>query len=1152
MKIDESNSPASGSDSSVASNSTLVEPSGPISGQVLDQDGELWYEIQRVDCMDPFLMTLASDSDHWLFLLSNGGLTAGRINPDHALLPYYTQDKMKDLAGQSGSTTFIRLGGGAGAPVWAPFSEQASRDDSLHRNVRKNLYGNHIVLEEINTKAGLTCRVSWRPSERFGFVRKVEILNTGNEAAELEILDGLRNIMPSGLNQRFQNEFSILGDAYKQTELAGPANIGVYHLSSVPTDLASPMEALKASVAWQIGLEGTTQLLSETQVTDFYRTGSVTGETSIRGMRGAYLCATRMQIQPGESKCWYLCADVDYNSAKVEALQAFLSGDDDIIGAIETDCRGTGERLSQMLANADGLQMTADASRAMRHTSNTLFNLMRGGAFPTGYSLPVQDVVANVKHFNKEAAAELESLLEGTDGLTCYDPWDSDHPLAKGSPDLLRLLREYLPLSFSRRHGDPSRPWNRFSIEIKEADGSPRFYYQGNWRDIFQNWEALMHAYPEYAEAGICRFLNASTADGYNPYRVTKDGFDWEILEPSDPWANIGYWGDHQIIYLLRLLETSLKFHPGRLNKLLKEDTFVYAEVPYRIRSFEETYVNPRETVDYDTEAEERIEERVGRIGADGKVHHTRDGRMIHVTLLEKLLNPLLAKLSNFIPGGGIWMNTQRPEWNDANNALVGYGISVVTLGYVARYLRFLIDRFGEDLKSESFQLSSELADWLEQQATVFGQAPAQLSGEERYSFMQQLGEPATTFRNNLYDASLSGQKQTVEGAGILAFLENALAHADASLRENKRPDDLWHSYNLLRPDNGAAGIGHLVVMLEGQVSILSAGVLNTDEVLALLKSLQESDLYREDQDSFLLYPNKYMPAFLEKNRVSRAEAETIPLLAGHLESGSATIINPLGASEVAFNGDYNNVGDLAAALDGIECPEEDKKAVMELFEQTFNHHAFTGRSGTFFAYEGLGSIYWHMVSKLVLAVQENYCAIKDNGSPDKAESLLGYFRQFRDGLGVGKNPALYGAFPTDAYSHTPAHAGAQQPGMTGQVKEDILIRLLELGVHMEEGNVTFAPDMVEETEYLGEARTFVIPSPDGAPINLELEAGSLAFSFCRVPVIYQKGQDTTSVEILYSDDSSESIEGLQLPDSLSRELFLRTGRIRRITVRFP
>ncbi len=42
------------------------------------------------------------------------------------------------------------------------------------------------------------------------------------------------------------------------------------------------------------------------------------------------------------------------------------------------------------------------------------------------------------------------------------------------------------------------------------------------------------------------------------------------------------------------------------------------------------------------------------------------------------------------MPDGGIWMNTQRPEWNDANNALVGRGLSVVTLAYLRRYLAFV------------------------------------------------------------------------------------------------------------------------------------------------------------------------------------------------------------------------------------------------------------------------------------------------------------------------------------------------------------------------------------------------------------------------------------------------------------------------------
>jgi hypothetical protein len=66
------------------------------------------------------------------------------------------------------------------------------------------------------------------------------------------------------------------------------------------------------------------------------------------------------------------------------------------------------------------------------------------------------------------------------------------------------------------------------------------------------------------------------------------------------------------------------------------------------------------------------------------------DGTLVRVTMVEKLLVPALAKLSSYVAGGGIWMNTQRPEWNDANNALAGYGLSMVTLYHLERYLGFL------------------------------------------------------------------------------------------------------------------------------------------------------------------------------------------------------------------------------------------------------------------------------------------------------------------------------------------------------------------------------------------------------------------------------------------------------------------------------
>ena len=172
-----------------------------------------------------------------------------------------------------------------------------------------------------------------------------------------------------------------------------------------------------------------------------------------------------------------------------------------------------------------------------------------------------------------------------------------------------------MPLKFSRRHGDPSRPWNKFSINTKsEVDGSKILDYEGNWRDIFQNWEALAHSYPEFIESMIHKFLNATTFDGYNPYRVTKDGFDWETIEPDDPWSYIGYWGDHQIIYLLKFLEFIENHYPNKLANYFNQDLFVYANVPYKIKSYKDILKNPKDTIEFDDEFDEKIDQKRIRI----------------------------------------------------------------------------------------------------------------------------------------------------------------------------------------------------------------------------------------------------------------------------------------------------------------------------------------------------------------------------------------------------------------------------------------------------------------------------------------------------------------------------------------------------------
>ena len=264
---------------------------------------------------------------------------------------------------------------------------------------------------------------------------------------------------------------------------------------------------------------------------------------------------------------------------------------------------------------------------------------------------------------------------------------------ATGAPDLIRLCYEYLPLTFSRRHGDPSRPWNRFSINLRRPDGGRRLDFEGNWRDIFQNWEPLAWSYPAFVEGMIVRFLSATTADGYNPYRVTRAGVEWEIPEPDNPWANIGYWSDHQLIYLQKLLEISACVHPGALEELLHQRIFSHADVPYRIRPYARAdWTIPTIRSISTGKGNEQWRSASMRWVPMASWPSTPMGSIFHVDMAEKLLLLMLVKLTNLVPEGGIWMNTQRPEWNDANNALVGKGLSVVTVGLPAPHPRLLPD----------------------------------------------------------------------------------------------------------------------------------------------------------------------------------------------------------------------------------------------------------------------------------------------------------------------------------------------------------------------------------------------------------------------------------------------------------------------------
>lgn len=1126
-----------------------------ITGEYVQLLGETFYKIQNYEIMPPFFMSLVSSSDHWLFISSTGGLTAGRANIEQALFPYYTEDKLTENSENTGSKTILLVRRNGQVWLWEPFSIRQQGHYEIRRNLYKNIPSTMLVFEETNHSLGLTYRYAWRISDRFGFIKTSWLLNDG-PTCSVELLDGIQNILPANTPSDVQNTLSCLLDAYKRNELDPETGLAIYSLNSTLTDLAEPSESLRAAAVFQVGLDDTDYLLSSAQLDQFRMGQNLNPETETRGCRGAFFVHASLELLPEKELTWHIVADVNQDSADIANTRTDIKNERTYLAQrIESDIALNTARLNEIVHGADGLQVSNNQLCTAHHFANVMFNVMRGGIFADQYWINRDDFTEFVSTHNRKLAKKHRGFLSALPEKIHVNELNARADKID-SADLIRLSQTYLPLTFSRRHGDPSRPWNRFSIKIKNPDGSQRLDYEGNWRDIFQNWEALAYSYPEYVDGMIFNFLSATTADGYNPYRITRTGIDWEIPEPGNPWANIGYWSDHQIIYLQKLMELSTRVHPGKLRDSLDRPILSYANVPYRIKPYADILVDPHDTILFDHDLENEIESRVRTLGTDGKLVYGKDGQVLHGTLTEKLLILLLAKLVNFVPEGGIWMNTQRPEWNDANNALVGKGLSVVTLGYLLRYVKFCRELFSHDAASH-VQINREVAELLMQVAAILQHFQSQLTGsftdEQRRAMMDALGKAGSAYREEFYAQGFSGTTVPVQGNDLLSFFDLTQRYIEHSLRSNRRDDNLYHSYNILHIDDQRATIGRLYVMLEGQVSILSSGLLSGDDSAALLKSLRGSELYRPDQNTYILYPDKVLPGFLQKNNLSADQLLDLKLPALLAEKKDKTLLIRDRDGIYHFSGGLRNGKDVRQALDVLarqpefaELIKAEGTKIADLFERVFCHSEFTGRSGTFFAYEGLGSVYWHMVSKLLLAVQESI--FRCQGEP-AVQTLIERYWDIRTGLGFNKTPDAYGAFPTDPYSHTPKGQGARQPGMTGMVKEEILTRQAELGLTIDDGCIIFNPVLVDQAEFLTDPDTLAFMDVMGNRREIELAPGAIAYSVCQTLIILTAG-NPPEIQVDFADGHVQSIPGHRLDSTNSRHIFQRDGVVRKLTVK--
>ncbi|MCW9088952.1 MAG: aminopeptidase N C-terminal domain-containing protein, partial [Gammaproteobacteria bacterium] len=80
---------------------------------------------------------------------------------------------------------------------------------------------------------------------------------------------------------------------------------------------------------------------------------------------------------------------------------------------------------------------------------------------------------------------------------------------------------------------------------------------------------------------------------------------------------------------------------------------------------------------------------------------------------------------------------------------------------------------------------------------------------------------------------------------------------------------------------------------------------LDAAEAAKLVSCLFDSRLYRSDQRSFMLYPERELPNFLDKNVIPGEKMDAIPLLQELIKEGKGSIVDRDAFGTYRFHADF-------------------------------------------------------------------------------------------------------------------------------------------------------------------------------------------------------------------------------------------------------
>lgn len=553
-----------------------------------------------------------------------------------------------------------------------------------------------------------------------GLCRKVCLTNLSEEAASLELLDGLATVVPYGVSDEKLKQEPQLSTAWMQIELPQPA-LPCFCVRASMEDSATVTKV--SGMNFRIGMTG-----EGTPLGAIVQPSLVFGwDTSLKTPQHFISTPLASLLQQPQLTCNFLpCCFTPWHGILRPQERVVL-----------WEFFGQAESVAQLQAFSSQAQTAAYFEEKLQQARELVRTICAPAVCHTAD--PVFDGYV--------AQSFLDNALRG--GL----PYHPD-PAQKGPPVYL----------YSRKHGDPEREYNSFFL-------SREYFSQGNanFRDICQNRRSDVWFDPAAGAYDLQLFFELLQPDGYNPLVVQPAMYVWpegtelptsippefrqeaaELLDapfsagqlaacairwqPENPAALLsqvicattlepmaehqqGYWSDHWT-YLLDLLENQLAIFPEQARELL------FGSPHYRWFSGC-AEVLPQAQRYCLTENGLRQYHYLAQKDAAGKWIKTSGGETVRSTLAEKLLLLCAVKSATLdLSGAAVEMEGGKPGWCDAMNGLPGLlGASVAEGCELLRLLDFLLER--SSLFPQELTLHREIAFLLQEVCSLtLRQAP--------------------------------------------------------------------------------------------------------------------------------------------------------------------------------------------------------------------------------------------------------------------------------------------------------------------------------------------------------------------------------------------------------------------------------------------